>query len=35
METMQTMMNPFHTAHRMIGSAVFDGRVRASAKKHL
>jgi len=31
----KTMMNPFHTAHRMIASAVFDGRVRSSAKKHL
>ena len=28
-------MNPFHTAHSRIISAVFDGRVRASAKKHL
>ncbi|KAG6880059.1 hypothetical protein C0992_006871 [Termitomyces sp. T32_za158] len=31
----KTMMNPFHTAHTLIRSAVFDGRVRASAKKHL
>ena len=31
----QTMMNPFHTAHSMIVSAVFDARVRVSAKKHL
>lgn len=31
----QTMMNPFHTAHSMIVSVVFDARVRASAKKHL
>lgn len=29
------MMNPFHTAHSMIVSVVFDARVRASAKKHL
>ncbi|KAH9978050.1 transport protein particle complex subunit [Lactifluus volemus] len=31
----KTMMNPFHTAHSMIKSAVFDSRVRASAKKYL
>ena len=31
----QTMLNPFHTAHTPIRSAVFDGRVRASAKKYL
>jgi hypothetical protein len=28
-------MNPFQTAHTTIRSSVFDGRVRASAKKHL
>lgn len=32
---LQTMLNPFHTAHTPIRSAVFDGRVRASAKKYL
>ncbi|KAI0254297.1 transport protein particle complex subunit [Lactifluus subvellereus] len=31
----KTMMNPFHTAHGVISSAIFDGRVRASARKHL
>jgi len=31
----KTQMNPFHTAHSMIISAVFDGRVRAHARKHL
>jgi len=31
----KTMLNPFHTAHSTIVSAVFDGRVRASARKHL
>ncbi|KAI0786345.1 Sedlin [Abortiporus biennis] len=31
----KTMMNPFHTAHTPIRSAVFDTRVRASAKKYL
>ncbi|TCD71328.1 hypothetical protein EIP91_011099 [Steccherinum ochraceum] len=31
----KTMLNPFHTAHTPIRSAVFDGRVRASAKKYL
>jgi len=31
----KTMLNPFHTAHNTIVSAVFDGRVRASARKHL
>ena len=31
----QTAMNPFHTAHTPIRSAVFDSRVRASAKKNL
>lgn len=31
----QTMLNPFHTAHTPIRSAVFDSRVRASAKKYL
>ena len=33
--TMQTMMNPFHTAHSIIRSNVFDSRVRASARKYL
>jgi len=28
-------MSPFHTGHSAIKSAVFDSRVRASAKKHL
>lgn len=32
---LQTMLNPFHTAHTPIRSAVFDARVRASAKKYL
>lgn len=32
---MQTMMNPFHTAHSIIRSNVFDSRVRASARKYL
>lgn len=31
----KTMLNPFHTAHTPIRSSVFDGRVRASAKKYL
>ncbi|THH14964.1 hypothetical protein EW146_g5443 [Bondarzewia mesenterica] len=31
----KTMLNPFHTAHTPIRSAVFDTRVRASAKKYL
>ncbi|KAI0080756.1 Sedlin [Panus rudis PR-1116 ss-1] len=31
----KTMLNPFHTAHTPIRSAVFDSRVRASAKKYL
>ncbi|KAH8106231.1 Sedlin [Cristinia sonorae] len=31
----KTMLNPFHTAHTPIRSGVFDGRVRASAKKYL
>ena len=34
-DAVQTMLNPFHTAHSTIVSAVFDGRVRASARKHL
>ncbi|KIK08581.1 hypothetical protein K443DRAFT_85203 [Laccaria amethystina LaAM-08-1] len=31
----KTMMNPFHTAHSIIRSNVFDSRVRASARKYL
>ncbi|KAF8665677.1 hypothetical protein AX16_000130 [Volvariella volvacea WC 439] len=31
----KTTMNPFHTAHTVIRSSVFDGRVRASAKRYL
>ncbi|KAF8591507.1 Sedlin [Ramaria rubella] len=31
----KTMMNPFHTAYTPIRSSTFDGRVRASARKHL
>ncbi len=31
----QTMLNPFHTAHTVIRSGVFDARVRHSAKKYL
>lgn len=31
----KTMLNPFHTAHTTIRSGIFDGRVRASAKKYL
>jgi len=31
----KTLLNPFHTAHTMIRSNVFDARVRTSAKKHL
>ncbi|KAG2013899.1 hypothetical protein CC2G_010763 [Coprinopsis cinerea AmutBmut pab1-1] len=31
----KTTLNPFHTAHTAIRSAVFDGRVRACAKKYL
>ncbi|KAF7320246.1 Trafficking protein particle complex subunit 2 [Mycena kentingensis (nom. inval.)] len=31
----KTMLNPFHTAHTPIRSTVFDGRVRAAAKKYL
>ncbi|KZT37658.1 transport protein particle complex subunit [Sistotremastrum suecicum HHB10207 ss-3] len=31
----KTMLNPFHSAHTAIKSAVFDGRVRASARRHL
>ncbi|KAI0313819.1 transport protein particle complex subunit [Amylostereum chailletii] len=31
----QTMLNPFQTAHSVIRSSVFDTRVRASAKKYL
>jgi len=31
----QTQLNPFHRAQRVIRSVIFDGRVRASAKKHL
>ncbi|KAJ7630729.1 Sedlin [Roridomyces roridus] len=31
----KTMLNPFHTAHTPVRSAVFDTRVRASAKKYL
>ncbi|KAI0092749.1 Sedlin [Irpex rosettiformis] len=31
----KTMLNPFHTAHTPIRSAIFDARVRASAKKYL
>ncbi|KAJ8086348.1 TRAPP subunit [Marasmius tenuissimus] len=31
----KTMMNPFQSAQRTIVSPAFDGRVRASAKKHL
>jgi len=32
---LQTVLNPFHTAHTAIRSSVFDTRVRASARKHL
>ncbi|KIM68742.1 hypothetical protein SCLCIDRAFT_104558 [Scleroderma citrinum Foug A] len=32
---LKTMLNPFHTAHTLIRSGVFDARVRASARKHL
>ncbi|EJD01070.1 transport protein particle complex subunit [Fomitiporia mediterranea MF3/22] len=31
----KTLLNPFHSAYTPIKSAVFDGRVRASAKRHL
>jgi len=31
----KTVMNPFHSAHTAIRSAVFDNKVRASAKKYL
>ncbi|KAG7448984.1 transport protein particle complex subunit [Guyanagaster necrorhizus] len=31
----KTMLNPFHTAHTIIRSGVFDARVRQSAKKYL
>ncbi|KAJ3510054.1 hypothetical protein NMY22_g16091 [Coprinellus aureogranulatus] len=31
----KTLANPFHTAHTPIRSAVFDARVRASARKNL
>lgn len=31
----QTQLNPFYSAQGVIRSGVFDGRVRASAKKHL
>ncbi|KAK0242522.1 related to Trafficking protein particle complex subunit 2 [Armillaria ostoyae] len=31
----KTMLNPFHTAHTVIRSGVFDARVRHSAKKYL
>ncbi|KLO04834.1 transport protein particle complex subunit [Schizopora paradoxa] len=31
----ETLLNPFHTAYTPIRSSVFDGRVRASAKKYL
>lgn len=31
----KAQLNPFHRAQRLIRSVVFDGRVRASAKKHL
>ena len=31
----KAMLNPFQTGQRAIRSAVFDGRVRGSAKKHL
>ncbi|KAK0468107.1 Sedlin [Desarmillaria tabescens] len=31
----KTMLNPFHTAHTVIRSGVFDARVRQSAKKYL
>ncbi|TFK27083.1 transport protein particle complex subunit [Coprinopsis marcescibilis] len=31
----KTALNPFQTAHTPIRSAVFDGRVRASARKYL
>jgi hypothetical protein len=32
---LQTMLNPFHTAHSVIRSVVFDSRVRGSARKYL
>ncbi|KAG8897102.1 hypothetical protein FRB99_008456 [Tulasnella sp. 403] len=32
---LKALMNPFHTAHTVIRSPVFDARVRASAKKYL
>ncbi|KAF5369830.1 hypothetical protein D9758_001250 [Tetrapyrgos nigripes] len=31
----KTMMNPFYSAQRTVRSNVFDGRVRAAAKKYL
>jgi hypothetical protein len=31
----QTQLNPFHSGQGVIRSSVFDGRVRATAKKHL
>ncbi|KAF8559031.1 Sedlin [Imleria badia] len=31
----KAVLNPFQTAHTTIRSSVFDGRVRASAKKYL
>jgi len=31
----KSLMNPFHTAHTLIKSPVFDARVRVSAKKYL
>jgi len=31
----KTVMNPFHNAHTVIRSAVFDSKVRAAAKKYL
>ncbi|KAF8917796.1 transport protein particle complex subunit [Mucidula mucida] len=31
----KTMLNPFHSAHTVIRSSVFDTRVRQSAKKYL
>jgi hypothetical protein len=31
----KTLMNPFHSAHSVIRSNVFDTRVRASARKYL
>ncbi|KAF9046049.1 transport protein particle complex subunit [Hymenopellis radicata] len=31
----KTMLNPFHSAHTVVRSSVFDTRVRQSAKKYL